>query len=130
VSDKNMKKLALAAIALGFSIGANAACDTKSLKGDYYFSASGIDNGYTCANLGVANFDGKGTMKTHTVYGCGSQTFESDMVSVYQLKSNCMGSAVGSNGFTYSLVMNKALTSGNFFASQNGAIGVGTMIKQ
>ncbi len=125
-----MKKLISAIIALGFSVGVNAACDTKSLKGDYYFNAVGNDNGFTCANVGVANFDGKGNVKTTTVSGCGFQTQQTQMTGTYKIESNCLGYATGENGFVYTFVMNKALTNGSMFVSQNGVIGTGVVVKQ
>ena len=125
-----MKKLVFAVIALGFSVGANAACDTKSLKGDFYYGVTGLDNGMSCANVGVVNFDGKGNVKSHSVSGCGKEVQEGDLTAIYQLNSSCLGSITTNLGFTYHFVTNKAVTVGNIFISQSGAIGYGTMQKQ
>lgn len=126
-----MKKLLLAVIALGFSVGVNAACDTKSLKGRYYYGVAGIDNGYGCGNIGVIDFDGKGTATAQAFYGCGGETNTALVTGTYQLTSGCVGQIVNeANGFHYYFVMNKALTTANIMVSQGGVLGTGTFTKQ
>jgi hypothetical protein len=125
-----MKKLVLAVIALGFSVGVNAACDTKSMNGDYSFGAVGQNSGYTAASIGTINFNGKGVAKIHGMAGYGTDTFTSDNTASYMVNANCMGSITAADGTTLNFVIDKLLKTGQLFLSQNGALAFGTLTKQ
>ena len=89
-----MKKLILTALLTCFYVSAaQAACDTKSLKGSYEIAATGLFNGTNCGLIGVANFDGKGIMTTTTLQGCGGQPVNNNSTYSYNLNANCMGNA-------------------------------------
>lgn len=62
-----MKKLVLAAIGLCFSVGVNAACDTKSLKGGYEIITQQEN---ACSVITGLLFDGKGVATGTFMQNC------------------------------------------------------------
>ena len=127
-----MKRIILTALLVFFYVNvAQAACDTKSLKGSYEIAGTGLSNGYNCGLIGVANFDGKGTMTTTTVEGCGGLPINNTGNYSYNVNANCIGSATSTaTGLNVYFVLNKALTIGSSFVSGNGNLFFGTIIKQ
>ena len=125
-----MKKLVLAVIALGFSVGVNAACDTKSLKGDYNIGVMGGNASYTCAIIGVVTFDGKGALKSSTIGGCGVGTGVVNETGVYSLSANCMGTATFLSGSTINFVIDKNMKVGQLFLSMQNSLVYGNILKQ
>ena len=127
-----MKGIILTALLVFFNVNAaQAACDTKSLKGSYQIAATGILNGKTCGTVGVGNFDGKGVLTTTSVDGCGGQPANSNGTYSYNVNANCMCSATSAaTGNNYYFVFNKLLTVGSVFLSGSNMLIFGTMIKQ
>ena len=127
-----MKRIILTTLlACVFVSVAQAACDTKSLKGSYEIAATGLFNGTNCGLIGVANFDGKGTMTTTTLQGCGGQPVNNNGSYSYNVNANCMGNATNTGtGLNVYFVLNKALSVGSIFFSSTGNITFGTLIKQ
>jgi len=127
-----MKRIILTTLLACVSVSvAQAACDTKSLKGSYEIAVTGLNNGYNCGLIGVANFDGKGTMTTTTVEGCGALPVNNAGTYSYNVNANCIGSATSAaTGLNVYFVLNKALTVGSSFVSGNGNLFFGTIIKQ
>lgn len=128
-----MKKLALiAALFLGLSATTQAACDTKSLKGDYEIGVVGGNSSYTCAIVGVLSFDGKGSVKSITNTGCGGIPEFQTINGIYSLDSNCMGKATMSatTPTDFYFVLDKMLKTGTLFMSANNTIAFGSLLKQ
>ncbi len=126
-----MRKLVLAAIGLCFSVGVNAACDTKSLKGDYSVVFSGTNGSVMCGAIGIVNFDGKGTAKSSIEVACGGGTPQlSSESGVYLVNGACFG------GITFKdarvdFVFDKAFKVGSTLVTGIGSgIVVGTILKQ
>lgn len=139
-----MKKLALAAIALGFSVGVNAACkDVGSIKGDYPLTAqyTGYKNGYvvSCGAIGIMRFDGKGgaIMIGETACG-GAFTNKGEYKKItgsYTFDQACSGSAIFSQGTIDEVdvmyIFDKSLTKANgLFSSAQWLSGTGYLFKQ
>ena len=140
-----MKKLVLAVIALGFSVGVNAACDTKSLKGSYVINTTftGLQNNsypITCGQIGIINFDGKGGTTLNHVSGCagilpneGSFATETGR---YSFDNLCSGTAIFSKGdpeeeITLIFIFDNNLTKASFvFNGINTISGSGSIFKQ
>ncbi len=127
-----MKKIILTMLlACVYVSSAQAACDTKSLKGSYEVAAVGMENGYNCGILSVVNFDGKGTMTGTSIAGCGALPQNASGVYSYNVNANCMGSATNTaTGLNIYFVLNKALAVGSVFFSGNGNLYFGSIIKQ
>lgn len=98
-----MKKLVLGLIALGFSVGVNAACDTKSVRGNYTATTSEQN---TCSVFSLIQLDGKGKVLAGFNQNCGgvlsgiNETTGSYLVT----KGGACGvtiSAVDKNGANY-----------------------------
>jgi hypothetical protein len=124
-----MKRIILTALLVFFYVNeAQAACDTKSLKGTYAIALSG--NG--CGSIGVANFDGKGAMTMNFLTGCGVTPTPANATYSYNLYASCLGTATGNSGTgnDYNYVFNKTLTTGNIFLSHNNFVLFGTITKQ
>jgi hypothetical protein len=110
---------------------AQAACDTKSLKGSYTLAGNVFNNGSNCALVGIATFDGKGNLKMRNYEGCGDDAQLSTTEFSYNLDAFCMGSATNSiSGINSYFVFNKLLSNGSIFISANGIVAVSTMNKQ
>ncbi len=122
-----MKRIILATLLACVSVSvAQAACDTKSLKGSYAVALSGNDCGY----IGVANFDGRGTMTISTsIFGCGAAPIFGSGTFSYNLNANCVGTATGT-GSDYYFVFNKILTTGSIMISGGHFLQIGTITKQ
>jgi hypothetical protein len=108
---------------------AQAACDTKSLKGNYEIAVKAN----TCAYIGVANFDGKGTMTMNTVRNCGGGVINSNWTLSYKINANCTGSATGNNIAELgdlNFVFNSMLTNGGMLFNTGSGLFFGTIIKQ
>ena len=93
-----MKRIILTTLlACVFVSVAQAACDTKSLKGTYVLAGTGFSNGSNCALVGTASFDGKGTLKMRTYEGCGDDAQLETTEFSYNLDALCMGIGTNSN---------------------------------
>jgi len=131
-----MKKLVLAVIASCFCISANAACDTKSLKGNYMIQ--GIYTGYkssyptTCGDIGIIQFDGKGGAVGVGFESCAGTTYAlPKQTGTYQIDALCSGSIVfGTMEIKY--IFDKTLKSGVILGANPDYLssGVGTILKQ
>ncbi len=132
-----MKKLVLAVMMFGFSVGANAACDVKSLKGNYMIQAN--YTGYTasgslmmCGDTGVMMFDGKNGVKFQATEVCYGQMYDIPlMAGVYTMDSLCTGGGSVGN-VTFKFVFDKSLKNAmitGINASTNLG-GNGTLMKQ
>lgn len=139
-----MKKLILGLIALGFSVGVNAACDIKSLKGSYILNTT-----YTgfyestpviCGQIGVINFDGKGGVELAGNQSClGQSWIVPKWAGNYSINGLCSGNIAFANtlgaineNVTMNFVFDKALKTAQFLAmNPNGMTTfVGAMTKQ
>ena len=125
-----MKKLVLAVTMLVFSVGANAACDTKSLKGGYSVGVVGSNQYGSCALIGAASFDGKGLMTLTYNQGCGGQVNGYTAQGGYAVSDLCLGNVVMSDGTTAYFSFDKLFKMGQFFISQNGMLSFGSIIKK
>ena len=132
-----MKKLVLAVIASCFCISANAACDTKSLKGDYFAQVTytGYNGAYptTCGNLGIIKFDGKGTATAVGFDSCAGQTTQTPtLTGAYSVDALCSGGITFGSGVTIRFVFDKAFKAGALVGDNaaNKASGIGTLTRQ
>lgn len=125
-----MKKLVLAVIALSFSVGVNAACDIKSLKGGYSVGVVGSNQYGSCALIGNIVFDGKGSANLTYKQGCGGQIVNYSAHGTYSVDSLCMGSVLMDEGTASYFSFDRMFKVGQFFISQNGTIAFGNIIKQ
>lgn len=140
-----MKKLVLAVIALGFSVGVNAACDTKSLKGSYVINTTftGLQNNsypITCGQIGIINFDGKGGIVLSGTQSCSGQVWSiQKWAGNYSIDASCSGEiafantmGATNNNVTMNFVFDRALKTAQFMAmNPNGMTTfVGAMTKQ
>ena len=130
-----MKKLVLAVIMLAFSVGVNAACDKKSLKGYYAFSftssnAAPSSNANSCVVLGTVFFDGKGGQNSIFSQGCGAEFGTQTNNGTYDVFANCIGFIDYPNGISANFVMDRAFKGGSLILSQGGSIAIGSIFKQ
>jgi hypothetical protein len=125
-----MKKLVLAVTMLGFSFGANAACDTKSLKGSYSVGVVSSNQYGSCALVGSVTFDGKGSLTITYNEGCGGQIVNYTAQGTYSINELCMGNSIMTSGTTAYFSFDKAFKTGQFFISQNGTIAFGSILKK
>jgi hypothetical protein len=132
-----MKGIILTALLVFFNVNAaQAACDTKSLKGTYTITGgtNGWDDGHNCGIVGIATFDGKGALKIRSVQGCGTPV-NSTVDFSYNLDAACMGSATQTSANEYEsvnnyFVFNKLLSAGSIMMHVNGLFLFATMNKQ
>ena len=133
-----MKRIILTTLLACVSVNvAQAACDTKSLKGTYTITGgtSGWDDNYNCGIVGIATFDGKGVLKIRSVQGCGGEPVNSTVDFSYNLDAACMGSATQTSANEYEsensyFVFNKLLSTGSIMMHVNGLFLFATMNKQ
>jgi hypothetical protein len=132
-----MKKLISALIMLFFCVSVNAACDTKSLKGNYILSGTytGYNGQYptTCGELGIIYFNGAGVATTVGWETCGGKTTTSGekITGTYSMDLLCSGS-IYINGLVINFVFDRALKTAQAIGSSpnTSASGVGTLTKQ
>jgi hypothetical protein len=126
-----MKGIILTALLVFFNVNAaQAACDTKSLKGSYAVALTGLSNGISCGYIGLANFNGKGTMTMNGIIHCGAPSADGNGTFSYNLDANCLGTATGNTGNDHNFVFNKTLTTGNIMLSAPKFVLFGTITKQ
>ena len=127
-----MKKIIFAVMMFIFSIGANAACDVKSLKGSYGMLVSGVVNSKSCAGVGTILFDGKGIAKIKLVESCGEgQLYADNQSTQYAFVNDCVAGATFGSGLDITVVFDRNLKVGQVMAvGLNGGVGVGTLLKQ
>jgi hypothetical protein len=133
-----MKGIILTALLVFFNVNvAQAACDTKSLKGTYTITGgtNGREDNYNCGIVGIATFDGKGALKIRSVQGC-AQPVNSTVEFSYSLDTACMGRATQTIANEYEsqadsyFVFNKLLSTGSIMMHVNGLFLFATMNKQ
>ena len=139
-----MKKIVLVIIALGFSVGVNAACkDVSSLKGIYPLTAqyTGYKNGslVSCGAVGAIKFDGKGGASLVDETACGGAFTNNGVYQKidgsYTLDQACSGAAIFAQGTVNEVdvmyMFDKPLSKANgLFSSASGLSGTGSLFKQ
>ena len=135
-----MKKFFLLFISC-FSINTQAACDVKSLIGNYaqqityttYNTRASYNNGTPtmCVDIGIRNFDGKGT----TSFSCSLSCINADIrtyksTGSYKFDATCSGEINFSSGEIVKFVLDKTLKNGIISSDAVLSIGTGTMFKQ
>lgn len=125
-----MKKLVLAVITLGFSVGVNAACNVKSLNGSYGFGAVSSNSNGSCASIGTILFTGKGTAAISIESGCGGDVGVNQLQGTYDVGIYCVGEVDAQDGTKAYFVFDKALKAGQIFVSKGGTIAFGSIFKQ
>lgn len=80
-----MKKLALVVMIFAFSVGANAACNTASLKGSYGLGAVSSGANASCASIGQVLFNGNGVVNVVFAQGCGGNAQTSTGSGNYEI---------------------------------------------
>ena len=111
-----MKKLVLGLIALGFSVGVNAACDKKSLKGGYE-AMTQQEN--ACSTFTGFIFNGAGTFTASFQQNCKGSLGEVTTISgTYTVAKSisCSVSAIGvgtnANQYAFNLYLEPTLKNG------------------
>ena len=119
-----------------FSVGVNAACDTRSLKGRYMFQGTytGYKDQYptTCGDIGIVNFDGNGKATIATFESCAGVTNLLPLqIGTYQLDALCSGGVVLPNG-EVKMIFDKSLKNGVVLGANPSvsSSGIGTITKQ
>jgi hypothetical protein len=124
-----MKNIIFAAMTLCFCISANAACNTKSLKGEYGFGVMSGGSQSTCAAVGTVLFK-NGVAVATAMQGCGGNAGFTSLKGTYTLGQYCVGEIDFDDGSTAHFVLDKSLKIGQFFMSQNNVITYGSIFRQ
>jgi len=131
-----MKKLALAVTVLAFSVGVNAACDIKSLKGNYIVKATytGYKSDYptTCGDIGLLIFDGKGGVIGVGYESCAGNTYElGKSIGSYNIDPYCSGE-IAFESMRIKYILDRTMKNGVILGGNPSlkSSGIGTISKQ
>jgi hypothetical protein len=100
------------------------ACSNKTLKGEYLYYSTGIDNtGSSFAKAGADIYDGKGTVVGLTTINGSSDYLPSK--GTYHIKPNCTGTATYGEGLNFNIFVARNGNSFTFVQTDTGFISSG-----